>query len=201
MVPTACTVGTNQLHYLFLFFSFFWSSWVHLLCLALSLRAVQALSRKGGREKWWPKIFNFPFQGKFYSNFWRLSCDYITPEVIGDLPHKKIANGWKFWIGTKVQGSRISPEFSTPLHFEYELGWTAFLASGTPQQWISKGKSEKNNFQKIFFLYLKLDAFWRMTPVEGFTVRDLSKIAKSYLRPFEYDTSPKNCDEKWKWAL
>ncbi len=29
-------------------------------------------------------------QGKFNSNFWWLSCDYIMPEIIADLPHKKI---------------------------------------------------------------------------------------------------------------
>ncbi len=34
-----------------------------------------------------------------------------------------------------------------PLPFEYELGWTAFLAFGTPPKWISGGKRLKNDFQ------------------------------------------------------
>ncbi len=52
---------------------------------------------------------------------------------------------------------------SAPLHFEYELRWTAFLTFGTPQQWISRKKTRKNNFQKIIFPYLKTDAFWKIT--------------------------------------
>ncbi len=32
-----------------------------------------------------------------------------------------------------------------PIPFEYELGWTAFLASGIPQKWISRGKRLKND--------------------------------------------------------
>ncbi len=33
------------------------------------------------------------------------------------------------------------------LPFEYELCWTAFLVSRTPQMWISRGKRPKNDFQ------------------------------------------------------
>ncbi len=33
------------------------------------------------------------------------------------------------------------------LPFEYELGRTAFLPSGTLQKWISRGKGRKNDFQ------------------------------------------------------
>ncbi len=52
---------------------------------------------------------------------------------------------------------------SALLHFDYELGWTTFLASGTPQQWMSRGKNWKNNFQKIIFPYLKINTFWSIT--------------------------------------
>ncbi len=41
---------------------------------------------------------------------------------------------------------------SVLLHFEHELGWTEFLISGTPQQWISRKKTEKITFKKIFFI-------------------------------------------------
>ncbi len=34
-----------------------------------------------------------------------------------------------------------------PFSFEYELGWTAFLASGTPQKWISRRKKLKNDLE------------------------------------------------------
>ncbi len=40
---------------------------------------------------------------------------------------------------------------NVPLTFEYELSWTAFLACGTPQQWISRGKWKKD-FQKNFLI-------------------------------------------------
>ncbi len=43
---------------------------------------------------------------------------------------------------------------SAPLHFEHGLCWTAFLAFGTPQQWISiKKKCEKITFKKFFSLF------------------------------------------------
>ncbi len=34
-----------------------------------------------------------------------------------------------------------------PLPFEYKLGWTVLLASGTPQKWISWGKRLKNDLE------------------------------------------------------
>ncbi len=43
------------------------------------------------------------------------------------------------------------------LHFEYEVSWTAFLASGTPQQWISREKTEKKLSKNYFSLLKK----WR----------------------------------------
>ncbi len=57
---------------------------------------------------------------------------------------------------------------SAPFHFEYELDWTAFLASGTPQQWISRKKTWKNDLKKIIFPYLKNNAFWRTTLISIF---------------------------------
>ncbi len=33
------------------------------------------------------------------------------------------------------------------LSFEYEFGWTSFLASGTPEKWISRGKRLKNDLE------------------------------------------------------
>ncbi len=48
---------------------------------------------------------------------------------------------------------------TAPLHFKCELSWTAILASGTPQQWISREKTEKITFKKLFFPTWKLTLF------------------------------------------
>ncbi len=66
---------------------------------------------------------------------------------------------------------------AAPLHFKYELGWTAFFVSGTPQQWIPRKKPEKITF-KNFFSYLKIDAFQRITHKFLFI-----KIEKVYVYP------------------
>ncbi len=47
---------------------------------------------------------------------------------------------------------------SASLHFGYELGWIAFLASETPQHWISREKTERITFKK------SLLENWRFLP-------------------------------------
>ncbi len=71
----------------------------------------------------------------------------------------QVPDRWNYSINLVIEILKRS----APLHFEYELGWTAFLDSRTPQQWISKRKNWKNNFQKNIFPYLKTDALWRIT--------------------------------------
>ncbi len=54
---------------------------------------------------------------------------------------------------------------SAPLHFKYELGWTVFLASGTPQQLISRGKNWKITFKILFFPTWKLMLLFGESPI------------------------------------
>ncbi len=50
-----------------------------------------------------------------------------------------------YWNSIELVTENSKLDSSLP--FEYELDWTAFLASGTPQKWISRGKRLKNDLQ------------------------------------------------------
>ncbi len=61
-----------------------------------------------------------------------------TSEV--DSKGKKIEK----WRGI-LSDQSLKIQNGMPLTFEYELSWTAFLASGTPQEWISGEKEIENS--------------------------------------------------------
>ncbi len=57
-------------------------------------------------------------------------------------------NGKKTEIWLRISSNwSMKIQNGMPLPFECKLGWTAFLATRTPQKWISRGKRMKNDFQ------------------------------------------------------
>ncbi len=52
-----------------------------------------------------------------------------------------------YWNSIELVAENSKWDASLP--FEYELGWTAFLASGTPEKWISRGKMTEKWFSRL----------------------------------------------------
>ncbi len=95
------------------------------------------------------------------------------------------ANGIVWWPTFQVPDRWNSTDlvienskWDATLPFEYELSWTAFLVSGTPQQWISRKKYWKTNIQKIIFDDLKIDAFRFL---DNHPYEKLKKVAKFFV--------------------
>ncbi len=101
-------------------------------------------------------------------------------------------SGWFFKCQARWNSINLVIEISkrsAPLHLVFELGWTAFLASEIPQQWISRKKLWKNNFQKIIFPYLNIDAAFRRIV----HVHEIGFLLLSLLSPIDrlFITSPR----------
>ncbi len=94
-------------------------------------------------------------------------------DLSGTRPMELNRSGWFFQVPDGWNSINLVIEISkhsAPLYFEYELGWTAFLASGTHSAIdFKKKKTEKTTFKKLFF------PTWKMTFLENHPRTDFSK--------------------------
>ncbi len=79
-------------------------------------------SKSGVASSWCRKIWDV--RGNTFFTCWRSASYWNSIELVTE-----------------------NSKWDAPIPFEYELGWIAFLASGTPQKWISRGKRLKNDLK------------------------------------------------------